>query len=208
MKIFAYDKPLTTFINTMADLTMVNVAWLICCIPVITIGASTTAMYSVVLKMHTEERCHIFKDFFAAFKKHFKTSTCLWIITLLIGAFFVFDISFCLLNPTPALRIASYVLYACILFYSFIVVFVFPVQARYALSVKDTLIRSLFLSSQHYLNAIFLVGIMSIPSLLFYAFPDKTKVIAALLIVFGCAVIAYLQSCLLFRIFAKEDRTD
>ena len=45
MKLFNYDSPFWSFMSRLADLIILNLLWIVFCIPVVTIGASTTAMY-------------------------------------------------------------------------------------------------------------------------------------------------------------------
>ena len=58
----------------MADLIALNLIWLICCIPIITIGPATTSMYCVARKMAEGEWPAVLKSFFKAFKDNFKQS--------------------------------------------------------------------------------------------------------------------------------------
>ena len=51
MKLFNYDSPFWSFMSRLADLIILNLLWIVFCIPVVTIGASTTAMYRVTLNM-------------------------------------------------------------------------------------------------------------------------------------------------------------
>ena len=51
MKFFNYDSPFWSFMSRIADLVIVNILWLVFCIPVFTIGASTAAMYRVTLNL-------------------------------------------------------------------------------------------------------------------------------------------------------------
>ena len=48
MKFFNYDSPFWSFMSRIADLVIVNILWLVFCIPVFTIGASTAAMLSLI----------------------------------------------------------------------------------------------------------------------------------------------------------------
>ena len=77
------DNVVMRAIGKIGDLICLNVLWLICCIPVITIGASTTALYTVMLRLVRNEEGYIFRGFFKAFKLNFKQSTIIWIILLL-----------------------------------------------------------------------------------------------------------------------------
>ena len=83
MNIFNPDSPIMRFLSRLFDLIVLNALFIICCLPVVTIGASITAMYSVTLKMIRNEECYIVRGFFSSFKKNFKTATLLWIPILL-----------------------------------------------------------------------------------------------------------------------------
>ena len=48
---FNYDNPVWRFIGKFGDLIILNVLWFVCSIPIFTIGASTTAVYYVTLKL-------------------------------------------------------------------------------------------------------------------------------------------------------------
>ena len=49
------DNGVTRFLGKVADFMFLNLLWIVCSIPIITIGASTTAMYSVMLKLVKNE---------------------------------------------------------------------------------------------------------------------------------------------------------
>ena len=70
-RLFNLDSPIMVFLSKMADLLILNLLALICCIPIITIGASMTAMSYVTLKMVRDEECYIAKDFFKSFRQNF-----------------------------------------------------------------------------------------------------------------------------------------
>ena len=85
MKFFNYDSPIMQFLSRLTDLFILNFLFLICSIPIVTIGASATALYSVTLKMAKNEESYIFSSFFRAFKNNFRHSTISWMILLLAG---------------------------------------------------------------------------------------------------------------------------
>lgn len=61
---FNMDSPVMRFLSRLCDLMILNILCLICCIPIVTIGASITALYSVTLKMVKGEDSYIAKGFF------------------------------------------------------------------------------------------------------------------------------------------------
>lgn len=72
MKIFNLDSPFMQFLSKMTDLLLLNLVAGICCVPIVTIGASLTALNYVTLKMVRNEDCYIFKSYFKSFKENFK----------------------------------------------------------------------------------------------------------------------------------------
>lgn len=59
------------FMHKLFDLTVLNWLWLLCCLPVLTIGPATAAVYSVTLKMARDEDNGVAKPFFRAFRENF-----------------------------------------------------------------------------------------------------------------------------------------
>ena len=84
--LFNYDNPVWRFIGKLGDLIILNVLWIVCSIPIFTIGASTTAVYYVTLKMVRDEEDSTIKSFFRSFKSNFKQATAIWLILLAAGA--------------------------------------------------------------------------------------------------------------------------
>ena len=92
MKFMSIDGPVMRFLGKVADMMILNLLVLICSIPIITMGASLTAMHYVALKVVREEESYITKDFFRSFKMNFKQATKLWLVVLVVGALIGYDI--------------------------------------------------------------------------------------------------------------------
>lgn len=75
-----HDSRFVIVFETFGNICALNVLWLICSIPIVTIGASTTALYSVMLKVINKEEGPIVRSFFAAFKSNFIQATVAWLI--------------------------------------------------------------------------------------------------------------------------------
>ena len=71
------DNKFFTFMGRVADLCILNIICLICCIPIVTAGASITAMYYVTLKMVRNEEAYIVRSFFKSFKENIKQAIAL-----------------------------------------------------------------------------------------------------------------------------------
>lgn len=91
MNLFNMDGPVFRFLGKLADLMILNVVFLICCLPIVTIGASLTALNYVSLKMAEGEEGYIVKSFFKSFRQNFVQSTLMWLITLAAGLILCLD---------------------------------------------------------------------------------------------------------------------
>ena len=84
-RIFDMDNPLWRFLGKLADLMILNIVFLLCSIPIFTIGASLTGVYYVCLKIKEQEEGYIIRNFFKSFKQNFVQSTIIWLIMLALG---------------------------------------------------------------------------------------------------------------------------
>ena len=62
--LFNMDNAFWRTMGKIADLIILNILFIICCIPIVTIGASYTALYTVMLKLVKNEEPYIFRGFF------------------------------------------------------------------------------------------------------------------------------------------------
>lgn len=86
---FSYNSRFTQIVNQIIDCFFLSFIWLLSSLPIITIGASTTALYHTVDKVLRREEGGIWKEYWRVFRRDFKRATCLWIIMLLITAVLV-----------------------------------------------------------------------------------------------------------------------
>ena len=114
-----------------------NLLWFVCSLPIVTIGASTTALYYVTLKIAENAEGDITQQFFRSFRSNFKQATVLWIALLVVGVVLGTDIyvlRHLSASTSGALAIAltlvlALVIVACIA-YAFVLAYVFPLLSR------------------------------------------------------------------------------
>ena len=85
MKLFSMDGKFLETFNKITDLVTLNILWLLCCIPIITIGASTSALYQVTLQIAENRDSYITKEFFKAFRENFRQATIVWLAVIVTG---------------------------------------------------------------------------------------------------------------------------
>ncbi len=78
--LFDLDAPVWVWMGELADVIILTFLWWICCIPIVTVGASTTAFFYVMGKKVRKENIYVVKDFFKSFKQNFKQSFFLTVI--------------------------------------------------------------------------------------------------------------------------------
>lgn len=84
-RLFDYQNPVWRFMGRIADIFFLSLLWAVGSLPIITIGASTTALYYVTLKMAKNQDGYLLKAFWHSFKDNLKTSTGIWCMMLLVG---------------------------------------------------------------------------------------------------------------------------
>ena len=71
------------WVQISCDLILLNILWLVCCLPIVTIGASTAAMHSVARKMAACEHYTVWSGFWHGFRENWKQATA---VTVILGA--------------------------------------------------------------------------------------------------------------------------
>ncbi len=80
-------------LEILTNLAILNILFLISCIPIVTIGAAVTALYDCVFKIQNNTEQYIIRDYIKSFRKNFKQATQIWAIASCIIAVLAFDIS-------------------------------------------------------------------------------------------------------------------
>ncbi len=89
---FNFDNRFFRGLAKLMDLFLVSALWLFMCIPVFTIGASSTALYYTVHKAVVHNRGYVWTTFWQAFRENFKQSTVIWLIQMIMFAVLSFDV--------------------------------------------------------------------------------------------------------------------
>lgn len=170
---FDYDGPLFTILNKISDLILLNVLWLLCSIPIVTIGASTTSMYYVAMKLAEGDDGYVTRKFFKAFKENFRQSTIMWLIMLVAGAIIASDVYACLfweMGSWNSILLPFAFFFA--LFYSLIFVYLWPLQAKLENKIKYTFKNALLLSIRHLPYSILFIAGTVLSIVLFLKVPQ------------------------------------
>lgn len=159
MSYFSYDSKFSQVLIKLSYSCWLNVLWMLCSLPVFTIGASTTALYSVTLKIADDTDSNITKQFFKSFKENFAQATRLWLIMLAAGIFLTVDLLFVYrLRASSAGTMAvlwtlvmAFIIGACVV-YVIVLLNLFPLVASFVNTDREML-KNAFLVGVRYLFA-------------------------------------------------------
>lgn len=174
-------------------------------IPVISLGASTTALYSVMLKIVENEEGYIIWDFLKAFKRNFRQSTTVWCILLGIGVALFADYQF-VQNISGVMRTIGMVLLGMIvLVYIYEVVFVFPLIARFDNTTINMLKNAVLIPISRLPYAVFVLGLSGMCVCVTLLNRTTIMIGAVVWSMIGVSLIVYANSLLLRRMFCPYE---
>lgn len=198
---FKIDSPLMNFLNRVSDIMILNLMVILFSLPIFTAGAAITAAYSIAYKMVKNEESYIVRGFFKAFKENFKQSTIIWLIFLLIFAVLFMDYRILFYS---GLEIGGWIICGVVAVTVILAMgfsFVFPLQARFSNTVKNTIKNSFLMALSHLPSAVLFVISYAVPILLIYLVPQIGPIILLLV----CGLLPFLKSFLFLKIFKKYE---
>lgn len=200
-KFLNLDSPFMMFLSNLTDIVILNVLFLLCCIPVITIGPAITAMHYVTLKMVKDEDGYLLKSFFKAFKENFKQSCIAWMVFLAITVVFLLDYKILKTAGMEENKIFMIVIGSIYLFICITAMYVFPLLSRFENTLKQTVKNALLISILHIFKTIIMAVIYVVP---FVLAPMHYNLLLVFLII-GVSGPAYINSFIWRSIFKKYE---
>lgn len=167
--------------DILGDIILLCLCWLLCCLPVVTIIPSSSALYFAINKRFKDDSGKPVKDFFHSFKQNIRQGIVLSVIILLYAAATIFNILFAIYGYNGVTLPQWYLPFAILLLLPlfFTAAFVAPYLARFTNNVRGTLFHSFTFSTMHlghtllmwiYIIASIAAMIFFFPSLLFMPF--------------------------------------
>ncbi len=193
--LFSPDNVVLQFITKIVYSVYLNILWFICCIPIFTVGASTTALFYITLKMSKNEEGNITKAFFHSFRENFKQGTKIWLILLGIGILLGIDgyVFYHMKFENVFWTIATAVFLVALIAYAIILMYIFPLLARFDNTIKAMFKNSLFIGMRFLLCTILMF-------LIYFAMAFIVINIFTPAVIFGEGLCALLCSYLLSNI--------
>ena len=182
---------------------ILNILFLITCIPIFTIGASMTALYYVTLRMVSGEEGPVSKDYFRSFKQNFRQATVIWLILMAFVLLLVYDIRSVWNGGgyvNTVVKILSVIAGAALVM---VLLYVFAILAKFNNSVKGTIRNAVAISLAAFPKTLSMfMLIVSCAALTFYT---ETTIRWGLLfwMTLGFSSVTYFNSILLRKTFER-----
>jgi len=187
----------SAFMNKIIVFIVLNFIWVLSCIPIITAGAGTTAIYYCLMKYRLQGSLDLIKDFTDSFKRNFKQSTIAWLIYLIMGIILSLDY-YVLFKTDFTYKFIFLILTSFVaLTYLLSFIYFFPLLARFDNSNLNLLKFSIILGYKHISKSVLLIGIFAFEILL----NSLSAILIPLWVIAGYTLVAYLNVMIYLSIF-------
>ena len=191
------DGKFVNVLNRIADLVGLNLLAILFCIPIITIGASITAVYGCIFRIQEKREGYLTKDFWKLFKECFRSSTIIYLVGVAVVAMLYLDYQIFAtdsrLDILQVLVVAGGILVAEIFTYAF------PMESYFENSLKATVKNALLLGISNIPYTLLMLGINVFPFFLVARIP----VTFGIWFLIGISGVAWINSFFLKKIFSK-----
>lgn len=171
-KLFGSDSILIRFGTLLTSLIELNILWLLCCLPIVTAGAATTAVYYTLYRILSEEDDAVFRPFFHAFRQNFKQSTLLWIPLLVTGAVLLLDWAYLVANYPGQFHVLWITFGVIFLIFIVIATHAFAILGRFDAPIKRVVENSFLLVLMNFFRSVAVIILSIAPILVLMFLPD------------------------------------
>ncbi len=196
MKVFDIDNPVWSTFSKIFDLIVLNIIFLISCIPIITISTAVTALYYTTMRIVSGNVSYVTRDYWKSFKENFKQALVTGVIVFDVGVILAFMTYLSYLSDAYLGKVVFTV--ADVLFAG-AVSYIFPSLAKFKMDTGKLFYNSFLMTFVHVPFTILNLGVLFITGLGVYL----SILVRVLLIFCGFSAIALLQSLWFNYIFAK-----
>lgn len=194
------DSKFLIFCSKLVELTKINLLWLLCCLPLFTAGAATTAMVTCLYAYRAGESCGG-RVFFSAFRASFAKATLLWLAMVFLGGMLAVDYAIAAYAQFPGYLIAigliCFAALALILFSGI----VFPLLSQFPAGIRETVINAVLLCMANLPKMLLVTAMNLLPLLLFLVLPQIFLLLGFVWLLCGFSLMALYDIIVLEKIF-------
>lgn len=200
-KMFQQESMFTGVMTRIFDIVLLDILCVVFCVPVITGGASVTAMYYVMMKMVRNEEGGIVKSFWKAFRENLRQSVPMTL--LFAGAAVALTADFHILGK-ETLDSAAVMYGGCIALSVFVMAvfsYAFPLLARFENTVRNTLVNAVKIAVTHLPYTAVILAVNCIAPVWFLVSPETFAPVFWIWAFVGIGASGYINSLIFVRIF-------
>ncbi len=170
---FNMDNPLFSILSKIFDMLFISIVYIFLCIPIITIGPASTALYYTIVKVVRKERGYIFREFFKSFKLNFKRASIVGVLMVIIFVILGFDLAYAYGLTAPDSTKGS-LLMGVFIGITFLVVsftqYIFPILSRFDMTIKQLIKSAVYMSMRHIHFTVLMIIVNAIAVVIMYFF--------------------------------------
>ena len=200
--IFRWDSPFMQKVAKAGNLILLNILWILCSIPVLTMGAATAALYNVVFQYQTSDETAVIKPFFRAFAKNFKQATLLWIPILLIAVVLILDLRY--LFAFGGSTLMGVIIFLVSMVFLLIQPQLLPQVARFENKLGTVIKNAALLTILHMPSAFLMATLNVLPVIILFLFPVEFMRWLPLWVEIWFSLVAYMNGRMLLKQWAKH----
>ena len=204
MRIFNIDSGFNRALGKIADMVILSICWLVCCLPLVTVGAATSALYYASMKNHLGEGT-IIRNFFRAFVRDFKQSLLLELIVVAVAGVLIVDLYVLPQMDIPLGGLVQVVLTVVAVLGIAMLSYLFPLVARYENTMVQRFQNAVYMSLMNFHYTLLIVAINCAPLLLLVLMTDLFLSMIPLVVLIWPGMCAMINSKFFLKIFKQYE---
>lgn len=205
--LFNYENPFIQFLARVGDLMILNLLFILCSLPVVTLGASLTALHRVTQNMLFEQEDPIIKTFFRAFRQNFRQATLVWLVGLVVIVSLVCDVLLVMAYFDGGPAKTMYILVAVLaILVAGVFSYLMPLIARYDNGMRQQLNNAVVLAVIKLPKTVLLVFLNLLPVILLVISVPIFVQTLIFWVVIGFAFVSFIGSSILKPVFRELEK--
>lgn len=205
--LFNLENPFFQFLSRVGDLILTNALFLLCCLPVVTAGASLAAMTKITQDIVYDCDTGIWKTFWRAFKENFKRATAVWLVVLVVIVSLVCDLLLIMTYFEGTVATVMYILLALlVVLVASVCAYMIPLLVRYENTVREHLNNAIVLAIIKLPKTIGMVLLNLLPLLILILSVQLFVQTLIFWVIIGFSFVSYMESNMLKSVFEELEK--
>ena len=197
---FSPDSKFMEIFGRITDLVLLNILFVITSLPIFTIGASLSALYTMTFRLMREEYSGIIRSYFRAFRENFRQGTILWLLLVLAAGPALYYL-YVLFSLDSLLRHLGFLFGILALLCAMTASYVFPWISQFENTTAKALKNALILSLSRLPRTAAILVINALPLITWFFSPELFIQVSFLWVALYFAAAAYMNTGILWHVF-------